>query len=399
MASTRLKTTKAGKRFYEIRVRTGRNTPELTKRWYVPDGWGQKAINRELNRVAVEFESQCQAGGILTREQKKEKAAQDAAQAARILTVKQYGERVFMPAKSVTFGDTSRENYQIYLNTRIYPAIGGMKLPEVSSANINALLLSIQSEGKSHATVVKVYNILLGLFKMAYMSDMIHRNPMDRVERPKPRKGEEKSTEGKAYTVEELRYIMDCLENEPLKWRVFVRILIDTGMRRGECCALRWENIDFTNKQVTIDKNLCYTKERGTYLDTPKNGRSRTISIGNDVISLLRELRAEQAEKAISPYVFTQEGNYKPMYPQSPTRYLKKFSQRYGLPGLHPHKLRHSFASVAITMGADVASVSEVLGHTDKATTLRMYTHASQESIERAGNIFRNALQAGKNIK
>ena len=85
------------------------------------------------------------------------------------------------------------------------------------------------------------------------------------------------------------------------------------------------------------------------------------------------------------------------MHPQSPTRYMKKFAARYGIPDLHPHKLRHSFASVAITNGADVASVSEKLGHADKSTTLRMYTHADEESVKRTGDIFRRALEAAGN--
>ena len=75
-------------------------------------------------------------------------------------------------------------------------------------------------------------------------------------------------------------------------------------------------------------------------------------------------------------YVFTQEGSPEPIHPQSPARYLQNFAKKYGVQGLHPHKLRHSFASIAITNGADIASVSEKLGHTDKAVTLRMYTHA-----------------------
>ncbi len=81
------------------------------------------------------------------------------------------------------------------------------------------------------------------------------------------------------------------------------------------------------------------------------------------------------------------------MHPQSPSWYMQKFSKKCGVPGLHPHKLRHTFASIAITNGADVASVSEKLGHSDKAVTLRMYTHASQESIKRASQIFRDALK------
>ncbi len=81
------------------------------------------------------------------------------------------------------------------------------------------------------------------------------------------------------------------------------------------------------------------------------------------------------------------------MHPQRPTRYFKRFGKRYGIADFHPHKLRHSFASIAITNGADIASVSEKLGYSDKAVTLRMYTHADQESMKRASQIFRDALK------
>ena len=119
----------------------------------------------------------------------------------------------------------------------------------------------------------------------------------------------------------------------------------------------------------------------------------RTVYAGAHTLTLLRQLRTEQAQKAISQYVFTKEGSPEPMHPQSPTWYLKKYSERYGVPDLHPHKLRHTFASIAITNGADVASVSETLGHTDKAVTLRMYTHADQESISQAAQIVREAIK------
>lgn len=77
----------------------------------------------------------------------------------------------------------------------------------------------------------------------------------------------------------------------------------------------------------------------------------------------------------------------------TPTRFFKRFGERYGIKDFHPHKLRHSFASVAITNGADIASVSEKLGHSDKAVTLNMYTHADAESQKRASEIFRQAIK------
>ena len=393
MPSTRKLETKDGRVFYEISVSRGRGKSRLTRRWYPPEGWSRKAIERELAAVAAEFERQSDAGEVISRAEQKDREAQAAAEAAKILTFRQYGERVFMPSKTVTMSENSRSNYQGYLDKKIYPALGDLKLPEITPAQITALLLDIQAEGKAHSTVIKVYTILHSFFKMAYLGDMIDRNPMDKVERPKPRKDEVKASGPLAYTPAEVRKIVAGLEREPLKWRALVHLLIDTGIRRGECCALQWKNIDFATGAVSIRGNLCYPKTKGVYLDTPKNSHLRTVYVGERTLALLRQLRVEQANKSISAYVFTQEASPEPMHPQSPTRYLKKFSVRYDVPDLHPHKLRHTFASIAITNGADIASVSEALGHSDKAVTLRMYTHADQESISQAAQIVREAIE------
>lgn len=400
MASTRKLNTKDGTPFYEIIVSRGRGKSALTSRWYPPPGWSQKAIDRELTRVAAEFERKVKAGEVLSREEERERKQQRDLEAAQIRTLKQYGTAVFMPSVAVRCAENTRASYQGNLEKWIYPALGSYKMPDITAAQISALLLSMQAKEKSHGTIIKVYTVLQSLFKMAFMSDVIDRNPMDKVERPKPRKGESIAQEAEAYSAQEIRRIWDCLEQEPLKWRALVRLLIDTGIRRGECCGLQWQDVDFKGNTITISRNLCYTAAEGVYLDTPKNGKSRTIDVDPNVMALLRQLRQEQARHAISPYVFTQEGSPDPIHPQSPTRYLKKFSKKYGVAGLHPHKLRHSFASIAITNGADIASVSEKLGHTDKAVTLRMYTHADQESMKRASQIFRNAVnQTGGGTK
>lgn len=393
MSSYRKMETKDGRIFYEISVSRGRGKSRLTRRWYPPDGWSRRAIERELAAVAAEFERQSDAGEIISRSEQRERDAQAAAEAAKILTLRQYGERVFMPSKAVTMSENSRSNYQGYLDKKIYPALGDLKLPEITPAQITALLLDIQAEGKAHSTVIKVYTILHSFFKMAYLGDVIDRNPMDKVERPKPRKSEATAEEHQSYTPAEVQRLFQALEDEPLKWRALVHLLIDTGIRRGECCALRWQDVDFATGSITVSGNLCYTVAKGVYLDTPKNGRARTVYAGAATLALLRQLRGQQARKAISAYIFTQETSPEPMHPQSPTRYLKKLSERYGIPDLHPHKLRHTFASIAITNGADVASVSEALGHSDKAVTLRMYTHASEESISQAAQIVREAIE------
>ena len=396
MASKRLKITKDGRRYYEIRVSRGRGQSYLVSRWYVPEGWSARAIERELAKQAAEFERRCKSGEVLSHTELKEKAKREAREAAAIQTLKQYGEGVFMPAKAVRCSENTRSSFQGMLNKHIYPVLGDIKMPEIKSAQITKLLLNVQAEGKAHATVVKIYNILNLLFKMAYLGDMIDRNPMDKVERPRPRKEEVCSGEVESYTAEELRYILQCVDKEPLKWRAMLHLLIDTGIRRGEACGLQWKHINFANHSITIAGNLCYTAEKGIYLDTPKSRKIRTIDIDPAITALFWELRLDQSQKAISQYVFTQEGSTEPMHPQTPTRYMQKFAKRYGIEHLHPHKLRHSFASIAIVNGADIASVSEKLGHADKSTTLRLYTHADQESIKQASNIFREAIKLQK---
>ena len=297
--------------------------------------------------------------------------------------------------KEATFSENARSSYRTFLDRHILPVLGDVLLVEVSPAMIQKLLVDFQRAGYAHATTVKLYNILNGIFEMAFLDDSIPMNPMLKVKRPAPRKDEQPKEESdKAYTVQELSYILSCAAQEPLQWQTYISLAADTGLRRGECCGLQWSDIDFKAGAVTVRRNLQYTAAAGVYATSPKNGKVRVVDVGPDALALLKQLREKQAQSCISKWCFTQEGTAEPMHPQSPTRYFQKFGQRYGVKDFHPHKLRHSSASIAITSGADVVSVSERLGHSDTAVTLRMYAHANEESIRRAGQAVRDALKA-----
>ena len=392
MASIREMETKTGI-CYEVGVSRGRGKSKVYRRFYPEAGWSKRTIDRELNKFVRDLEKEVEAGQTVSREERKEKELEAMREAAKVQTLKQYGEKVFMPTKKVTISENTRSSFQGCLDRRIYPALGDLRMPDITAANISAFLLSVQAEGKSHGTVIKYYTILKSLFKMAYVNDVIPSNPMEKVIRPKPRKDETRKVDVEAYTEEETAYIVECLEKEPLKWRAFMCLMIGTGVRRGECCGLKWSNVDFQNSAITIEHNLCYTPEKGIYLDTPKNGKARTIPVSYDVMGMLKQLRENEGVIKFTPYVFTQDGTTEPMHPQSPTRYMQKFSAKYGIPELHPHKLRHTFASVCITNGADPASVSEIMGHSDVAVTFRMYVHPNKEKLKTTSNIFQEAIK------
>ena len=169
--------------------------------------------------------------------------------------------------------------------------------------------------------------------------------------------------------------------------------MADTGARKGEICGLYWKDVDFAAGTITIRRNLQYTKAAGVYETTTKTGKTRIVDVGEDVLALLSKLRAQQAASCLSKYVFTTDGSIAPMHPTSPTHYFRHFGKRYGIADFHPHKLRHTSASLAIINGADIVSVSQRLGHSNVSTTLKVYSHANEESIRRAGQIVRDALK------
>ena len=397
MASTKLMETKDGKRFFKISVSRGYGKSPYTTRWYWPDGWSKRTAERELAKVAAEFELKCQKGEVMNRAEEKAKEDEARAEAAKLRTVTQYANGVFMATKETTFSENARASYRMFLEKYIIPVLGDTLLAEVTPAMITKLLVDFQRQGYAHATSVKLYNILNGLFEMAFLDDSIPMNPMLKVKRPAPRKDEQKQDETeKALTVEQLRSVLSSIATEPLKWQAYINLAADSGARRGELCGLQWRDIDWGAGTIIIRRNLQYTPAKGVYTTSPKNGKQRTVDVGSETLTLLHQLREEQAAACISQWVFTQDGNAEPMFPQSPTKYFHKLGERLGIKGFHPHMLRHSSASIAITSGADVVSVSERLGHSDTAVTLRMYAHANEESIRRAGQTVRDALKSAK---
>lgn len=192
MATTTKKTNKSGAVFYEIRVHVSRDRPTATKRWYPPEGWSKRAIERELAKVAAEFDRQVRDGEVLSLKERKAKEQAEAAEAEKIQTFQQYGEQVFMPAKRITTAEKTREYYQGALNHHLYPKFGSVRLPELTAAQISAYFLSLQESELSHSTILGIYITMNQLMKMAFLDDTIPLNPMDKVQRPRQRKDEKK---------------------------------------------------------------------------------------------------------------------------------------------------------------------------------------------------------------
>ena len=413
MANATKRINKDGSISYEIQVSRGKGKAPYSMRWQPQETWSDRTVQKELSKVCADFERRCKNGEVLTRKEQKAEQERKAEEASKIQTVKQYTEKVFMPRLVVTCSEHTRDNFQRNIDRYIVPAIGSIKMPEVKSEQITALLLKMQTPkdkggyGLKSASVIKVYCILNLVFKQAYLEHMIMPNPMDFVSRPKATKAEGKKHDVESYDENELKHILSCLNNESLQWRTMIYLMAYTGARKGEIVGLSWENVNLKDNTITIKETLNYTVQKGIYTDTTKNGKERVIDVDDNVVTMLKSLKAEQiraireqmkkqGKKGIAKlpkWVFVQDDFSSPMHPDSPTKFCKKMEKKYGIRDFHPHKLRHSFASIAITNGADVVSVSEILGHSDVAVTLRVYSHSNEEARKRASSIFSSAIE------
>ena len=420
MASiSKMKTTKDGKRYWLIQVRKGRDCSPYSMRFQWPEGkkgpLSEKVALRELEKAAAEFERQVKSGEYKNNAEKKEQAAAEQAELAKLKTVKQYAENVFMPTKKITVTENTRKYYQLFIDY-IVAEIGDSLLIDVTPAMLTKLLLDYQKLDHSHSTCIGLYNTLNGLFEMAFLDDSIPISPMLKVKRPVQSKDKIGKPEAeKALTPEQANYVFSCIDAEykealdnfnrgndknrrgiysAMLWKVYIELSADTGCRRGELVGLKWSDIDFEKMTVTISRNLQYSPQKGVYETATKTGKERVVDIGPNTKALLKEFQEEQSAHRLSPWVFSQEGTNEPIHPQSPTRFFTKFGERHNIQNFHPHLLRHTAASVAITHGADITSVAQRLGHSDPATTLRMYSHATEESIRQAGNAARAAFEA-----
>ena len=176
------------------------------------------------------------------------------------------------------------------------------------------------------------------------------------------------------------------LRSEYSTFNTIIQFLLFTGLRIGECLALRWWNVDFENNTITIENTLCFADDKW-FLAAPKTETSlRVLKLGTYTKELLLRHKREQDKlKAIvgdnwthPDIVFTSViGNY---YDRSyVNKELKKILANNDLPIISVHGLRHSNASLMINNGIDVKAVSEHLGHCNIAVTGDIYSHIFEE--------------------
>ena len=224
-------------------------------------------------------------------------------------------------------------------------------------------------------------------------------NPAWRTYRYAGRKKEKKIADP-----ETLQKIISALEEESLKYETYFKLIIATGMRRGECCGLQWGDIDWEERSIHIQRNVVKVTGEDIIVKERKTvAGDRYVYFSLEMESLLREFQRECAWEAETydgrrledaDYVFRRHGHRLPMTPSTFTWRFKLILKKHGLPtALNVHSLRHTNASLLIAGGADVATVAGLLGHSQPSTTLDIYTHAFDKNKKSASQVLQERLE------
>lgn len=253
-------------------------------------------------------------------------------------------------------------------------------------------------------TVLHHHRLISSMLSTAVEWGILFSNPCDRTKPPKVERKEPKYLdEIQAAT------LLDLLETEDTEYKTIIRLLLFTGLRRGELLGLEWSDIDFDTCTLTVCRSSLYLPDKGIFEDETKNATSnRVIKLSQTAVADMKAYKVYQLEQRLkmgdrwqnSPKIFTTaEG--KPLHPDTLSRWFSKFIKAHSdeLPPVTIHSLRHTNATLQIAGGVPLTTVAKRLGHADTVTTSRIYAHAIKSADEAAAETLENLLTPNQNRK
>ena len=266
--------------------------------------------------------------------------------------------------------------YDIMLTKHILPKLGACFPLGVSTQLIDQFRQELLDEGLSLKTVRDILTLLRSILKYT-AKQFPGMFPVVEISYPK-----EQKKEARVLSLEEQRRFLSYLRTDMDECRFGILLAFLTGLRVGELCALKWENVCLKNRTIHVDATMQRLRDlEGSgknktkiVIGSPKSQSSiRTIPLTDEAARLCGQFDPH------SPAAFLLTGTEKFMEPRQVQRRLAKYTKECGLDGVHFHTIRHTFATRCVEVGFEIKSLSEILGHANTTITLDRYVHSSME--------------------
>ena len=275
-------------------------------------------------------------------------------------------------ARKVRATARTLKRYDTSLNNQILPYLGTEKLTGITTPDLRTWVSKLVSDGHGAASITKAVALLKQILKSAFDDELIRRNPVIGIEVPAVVPKDQK-----ALTIAELKqFVEQCPDHKAL-----LLVLGLMGLRISEATALQVRDVDLSKRILTVRQSHTHGADYKRIVSTTKTKKPRQINIPEPV---LKELEPLVLTKKVKDFVFQGARGLGPIsYSWFRKAIFSPAAASLGLEGIGIHNLRHTAASLLISQGAQITTVSQILGHKSIIQTLKTYGHYYPSDVEK----------------
>ncbi|MBV8984545.1 MAG: site-specific integrase [Acidimicrobiia bacterium] len=275
------------------------------------------------------------------------------------------------------------------------PHIGAVPLADVSPAVLDALYVRLLADGRRASTVHRYHRALHAAFRQGVRWGWLATNPADVASPPRVHR--------RRIRPPSAADVVRLIDTAAPDLAVALRVLVATGMRRGEVCGLRWRDVDLAESSIRIETSVVHG-ETGLIEKDTKTHAARRLSLDAGTVAVLRAHRHARGRRAVGAGVVLRPDAFvlsdcvdgaDPWRPNRLTHAFARLRATLGLDDVRLHDLRHFQATELIAAGVDVRTVAGRLGHADPSVTLKVYAAFMQPADEAAARVIEGLLRSG----
>ncbi len=358
-------------------------------KWYVNINWKGQRRSKAFSTQAEAHHYAEQMTALMLLE-KDGTLAKLAAEAETTPSLREFAAR-WLEERKPHLAEKTYVSYAATLRLHILPILGPIPLDELRYADMKRLAIAKSKSGLRKDSIRTIFATLSAMLSEAVNEDIIPANPVQTrtLSRHYGGKTRREEKEMVPFTLQELHHLEAVATAHFSRWALLVMVLARTGMRWGEATALRWEDIDWERRQVRVSRS----RQIGTLrVKQPKTESStRNVDLSPELVARLEEKRRK------SGWIFSTRGGHL-LSPPNFQRVWEKMLAKAELRYRNLHNLRHTFASILLSMGEPILYVSRQLGHSTPNTTLSVYSRwiPSEDADPRVRRLDKSATEKGE---
>ena len=266
--------------------------------------------------------------------------------------------------------NTYTDTYLNAVKNHLCPYFKAVKLCDIKPIHIKNFYAS--KVNLSTSMLAKMKLCLNDIFETAIDNDLCFKNPAKGISYTSKKEKQQK----KVYSDAELKFVKNFFYTQMPE----VVLILETGLRCGEMTGLMWEDIDFQQQTLSVNRSIAKKRDGGVKIRPPKWNSCRTIPLSSQAIKLLKNIKTNH-----TGYIFSKDGKT-PQDPQAWSSKLKRYMNQLpdNIQKLTPHELRHTYGTYLRRKGVDIYTIQKILGHKNIQMTSEIYVHNEMESLKKA---------------